>query len=281
MPNLAIVGHGKMGRLIEQLAPQYGFTVRATLNTSNNAGGIGLTREAFEGIDVAIEFSNPTAAITNLPRLAGLGIPTVTGTTGWFHELPTAQAAFEARGSALVWSANFSIGLYRFRQIVAAAARAFAAENDYEAWGWEIHHSAKRDAPSGTLLALAEQMKVSGYSRPVNLSSSRAGAHPGTHEIGFDSAADSITIRHTARSREGFARGALRAAHWIIGKRGVFEFKDIVDQLDSIQPQRRAFSAGAGSAPTPSSAPDCHSACPEPRRERSEESALKHGLNAN
>ena len=229
---LVIVGRGKMGRLIEQLAPEYGFDVRLTLNSVTNAHGAGICRESLQGVDAAVEFSAPSAAIQNIRQLAELGIPVVAGTTGWFQQLPCVREAVEASGGALVWSPNFSVGVYRFRQIIAQAASAFAAEAEYEAWGWEIHHSAKRDAPSGTLLAVADEMKQAGFHRAINLSATRAGAHPGTHEIGFDSSSDTITIRHTARSREGFARGALRAARWIVGKTGVFEFREIVNELD-------------------------------------------------
>ena len=111
------------------------------------------------------------------------------------------------------------------------AAALFAKHGEYEAWGWEIHHSAKKDAPSGTLHELARQMRAAGYDRTVNLTANRAGAHPGTHEIGFDSLSDTITLRHTARSREGFARGALHAARWIVGKKGFFEFREILGEL--------------------------------------------------
>jgi 4-hydroxy-tetrahydrodipicolinate reductase len=228
---LAIVGHGKMGRLIEQLAPEYGFDVRLALNSAANAHGAGLTRETLRGVDAAVEFSTPSAAVQNIRQLAALGIPVVTGTTGWLQELACVRDAVQSSGSALVWSPNFSVGVYRFRQIIAQAARAFAAEHEYQAWGWEIHHAAKRDAPSGTLLAVADEMKQAGFDRAIDLSASRAGANPGTHEIGFDSSADTITIRHAARSREGFARGALRAARWILGKSGVFEFREIVNEL--------------------------------------------------
>ncbi len=205
MRGLAIIGHGKMGRLIEQLAPEYDFDVRLALNSGTNACGAGITRENLRGV--------------------------VAGTTGWFQELGCVREAVQSSGGALVWSPNFSVGVYRFRQIIAQAANAFAAEGEYQAWGWEIHHAAKRDAPSGTLLAVAEEMKQAGFDRDISLSASRAGAHPGTHEIGFDSSSDTITIRHTARSREGFARGALRAARWILGKSGVFEFREIVNEL--------------------------------------------------
>jgi 4-hydroxy-tetrahydrodipicolinate reductase len=117
-------------------------------------------------------------------------------------------------------------------ETVARAAALFAKHPEYEAWGWEIHHSAKKDAPSGTLKKLSEEMRAAGYARPVSLSSNRAGAVPGTHEIGFDSAADTITLRHTARSREGFARGALQAARWIVGKKGFYEFREILGELN-------------------------------------------------
>jgi 4-hydroxy-tetrahydrodipicolinate reductase len=104
----------------------------------------------------------------------------------------------------------------------------FASDADYEAWAWEVHHSAKKDAPSGTLLNLVQAMNAAGYSRSINQSANRAGANPGTHEIGFDSAADTITLRHTARNREGFARGALKAAQWILGKKGAYEFSEVL-----------------------------------------------------
>lgn len=228
---LAIVGYGKMGRLIEQLAPEYDFDVRLALNSGTNTCGSRLTRENLRGVDAAVEFSTPSAATQNIRQLAALGVPVVAGTTGWLQELASVREAVQSSGGALVWSPNFSVGVYRFRQIIAQAAKAFAAEDEYQAWGWEIHHAAKRDAPSGTLLAVAEEMKGAGFDRAINLTANRAGAHPGTHEIGFDSSSDTITIRHTARSREGFARGALRATRWIMGKKGVFEFREIVNEL--------------------------------------------------
>jgi len=230
---VAIVGYGKMGRLIEECAPEYGFEVRATFNSQNNAGGRGLTREALRGVDVALEFSTPTAAAGNIAGLAAAGVNAIVGTTGWIDQLAPAREAVTQHGTGLVWAANFSIGVNLFMQTVAHAASLFAKRSEYEAWGWEIHHSAKKDAPSGTLAALAGVMHASGYDRPISLSASRAGAHPGTHEIGFDSAADTITLRHTTRSREGFARGALCAARWVIGKKGVFEFREILAELSA------------------------------------------------
>ncbi|HWZ23637.1 MAG TPA: dihydrodipicolinate reductase C-terminal domain-containing protein [Verrucomicrobiae bacterium] len=228
---LAIVGYGKMGRLIEELGPEYGFDVRAKFDSQNNLRGAGLTRAALNGVDVAVEFSTPSTAAENILQLATAGVCAAVGTTGWTEHLPAARQAVAQNGTGLVWAPNFSVGVNLFIQAVAQTAALFAKQQEYEAWGWEIHHSAKKDAPSGTLRKLAEEMFASGYERSVNLSANRAGAHPGTHEIGFDSLADTITLRHTARSREGFARGALRAARWVAGKKGWFEFREILGEL--------------------------------------------------
>lgn len=228
---LAIVGYGKMGKLIERLAPDYGFEVRARFGGHNNGHGQGLSHETLRGVDVAVEFTTPEAAPENIRRLAVLGVNGVVGTTGWLEHLPAAREAVVQAKTGLVWAANFSVGVNLFIQTVVHAAALFAKHPEYEAWGWEIHHSAKKDAPSGTLKKLAEEMRSAGYARPVSLSSNRAGAIPGTHEIGFDSVADTITLQHTARSREGFARGALQAARWVAGKKGFFEFKEILGEL--------------------------------------------------
>jgi len=225
---LAIVGYGKMGRLIDQLAPEYGFEVTLKLDEFNNSNFEGITRKNFLGVDVAIEFSIPSAVAENVERIAALGVPLVVGTTGWLAAMDRVKAAVERHGIGLVWSPNYSVGVNVFFRLAAEAARLLAQHPDYAAWGWEIHHSAKKDAPSGTLLKLMDEMRRAGWTRPVNTASNRAGAHPGTHEIGFDSAADTITLRHMARSREGFARGALKAAQWVVGKKGFFEFSEVL-----------------------------------------------------
>ncbi len=225
---LAIVGYGKMGRLVEQLAPDAGFEVRARFSRSNSAT---FSRESLNGATVAIEFTTPAVAPGNLRCLAALGVNTVCGTTGWYELLPEIRQSIAGASTALVWGANFSIGMNLFAEMVANAAALFSQHSEYEAWGWEIHHSAKKDALSGTLKKLAEEMRTAGYSGSLTLSSNRAGAHTGTHEIGFDSPADTITLRHTSRNREGFARGALQAARWIAGKKGVFEFRQILADL--------------------------------------------------
>ena len=225
---LAIVGYGKMGRLIEQLAPEYGFAVALKLDEFNNANFEGLTAENFRGIDAAIDFSIPAAVRRNVEGIAALGVNIVIGTTGWLEHADAVKRAVEENGIGLVWSPNYSIGVNAFFRLVSEAARLLEKQPEYGAWAWEIHHSTKKDAPSGTLLKLVEEMRKAGYARAIDTASNRAGAHPGTHEIGFDSSADTITLRHTARSREGFARGALQAARWVVGKKGFHEFAEIV-----------------------------------------------------
>jgi len=220
MPNLAIVGYGKMGRLIDQLAPEYGFTVTARMDIGRE--------EPLDGADVAVEFSVPSSVAGNVAKVAALRIPIVVGTTGWSDQIPEVKSIISKHDSALVWSPNFSIGVNVFTRLVSEAARMLKNEKEYGAWAWEIHHITKKDAPSGTLIQLVDKMKAAGYERNIDVSSNRAGAHPGTHEIGFDSAADTIILRHAARSREGFARGALKAAQWIIGRKGFYEFSDVL-----------------------------------------------------
>jgi 4-hydroxy-tetrahydrodipicolinate reductase len=218
---LAIVGYGKMGRMVEQLAPEYGFAVHSKVDIDGDLNSA-------KGADVAIEFTNPGAVAKNVEILCRLGVPVVVGTTGWLNEMDRVREGVEKHNGALVWSPNFSVGVNVFFRLVRECARLLENEPQYGIWAWEIHHHTKKDTPSGTLLKLVEEMKTAGYSRPIDVSSNRAGAHPGTHEVGFDSAADTITLRHTARSREGFARGALKAAQWLPGKRGIHKFEDIL-----------------------------------------------------
>ena len=216
MPDLALIGYGKMGRMIDHLASEYNFKVTARVDIDRD--------EPLDNADVAIEFSTPSAVLDNIKKLAARGIPAVVGTTGWLDHLDEARRIVADHDTALIWSPNFSIGVNVFQRAVAETARRLKDEKEYGAWAWEIHHITKKDAPSGTLLKLVETMKAAGYEREISVASNRAGAHPGTHEIGFDSAADTITLRHTARSREGFARGALKAAQWIVGRKGFYEF---------------------------------------------------------
>lgn len=222
---LALIGYGKMGRMLGQLAPEYGFTLHACVDLNDDIAAV-------KGADAAIEFTTPEAALGNIEKLAAMKVPTVVGTTGWLNHMDRVRAVVEQNGTALVWSPNFSVGVNVFFRLVREASRLLADEPEYGAWAWEIHHDTKKDAPSGTLIKLVDEMKAAGYKRNIDVSSNRAGRHPGTHDIGFDSAADTITLRHAARSREGFARGALKAAQWLVenqnSKHGVFEFSDVL-----------------------------------------------------
>ena len=161
-----------MGKLIEQLAPEYGFIVHARVD-------VGYNPDLLKGSDVAIEFSTPPAALGNIETLAALGIPTVVGTTGWLEHMDRVRNAVAKGGAGLVWAANFSIGVNVFLRAVHETARLLANEPAYGSWAWEIHHSTKKDAPSGTLLALVDEMKAAGYQRVIDTSSNRAGSHPG------------------------------------------------------------------------------------------------------
>lgn len=225
---VALVGYGKMGKAIEKLVPEAGASVALILDEHNNAEGAGITAEAFAEVDVAIEFTAPHIAPGNLRRLAEAGVPTVTGTTGWYDALDEVAGWYAARGGSLVWSPNFSIGVNLFGRLVAEAAHLFAAHPGYGCWAWEMHHDQKKDAPSGTLKSLVETMRVAGYPHAIDVSSTRAGKAPGTHEIGFDSQDDTVELRHTARSRDGFAGGALHAAKLLLERPGVHRFTDLL-----------------------------------------------------
>ena len=231
MSRLALAGYGRMGRLVEQLAPSHGFEVALRLDGGSNSGGAGITPESFQGIDAAIDFSSAAAVPLNVEKIAPLGVPLVVGTTGWGSELPRVRETVERHGAGLLYGANFSVGVQVFYRLAEAAARLLAAETAYDAWAYEIHHKMKQDAPSGTLLQLRKGMEAAGYGRPIDVASNRAGAIPGTHQIGFDSEADTILLEHRARSRAGFAHGALRAARWLIGRRGCYEFSQVWEEI--------------------------------------------------
>ena len=227
---LALVGYGKMGHILDQLAPEMGCAVALKLDEFNNANGSGLTAENFRDVDVAIDFSIPSVVAGNAVRLAELKVNTVVGTTGWRGEMERVERAVEQAGTGFVHGANFSIGVNAFYGIVSAAAKLFQQAEEYDAAAWEAHHKMKKDAPSGTMLRLLDVMREAGFDRPIDVAHNRVGYVPGTHQISFDSEADTIELRHTARSRVGFARGALRAARWIHGRKGFYEFSAIWEQ---------------------------------------------------
>ena len=225
---IAIVGYGRMGRAVEALAAEHGCEVVARLDVDDNRNGEGIDSPALDGAEVAVEFSLADAVATNVTRLAARGIDVVVGTTGWDAQVAEVRRAAEAAGIGVVHAANFSPGVNLFLASVERAAALFAPRDDFGAWIHEAHHAAKRDAPSGTALALESAMRGAGYTAEIDVASTRAGKMPGTHTVGFDGVFDTITLTHTARDRATFARGALEAARWVRGRRGWFTMRDVL-----------------------------------------------------
>jgi 4-hydroxy-tetrahydrodipicolinate reductase len=225
---IAIVGYGKMGRMIERIAVSREHEVIARFDVDNNRGGEGLTAENLKGVEAAIEFSTPETAVENLSRLIELRIPVVAGATGWYAHLDEIKKLAADHRSPLVFSSNFSIGMNLFFRIAREASALFASHDQYDPFLVEAHHKFKKDAPSGTALVIAKLMRESYGDRAPEAVAVRAGHIPGTHEVGFDSEADTITLTHTARSREGFAAGAVLAAEKIVDKQGVYEFSELL-----------------------------------------------------
>ncbi len=225
---ILLVGHGKMGRLVEALAPEFGFDVAGAIDPQSPMHGGGPHAERWRGVDVAVDFSTPDVVALNAPVLARRGIHLVIGTTGWQKDEPAVREAVGHGGIGAVVAPNFSTGVVLFEAIAGRAAALFAAQSDFGAFVHEAHHAAKKDAPSGTALLLKQTMERAGFARPIDVSSTRAGFIPGTHTIGFDGPAETITLAHAARDRTGFARGALTAAKWVVGKRGWFTMKDVL-----------------------------------------------------
>ena len=232
---LALIGHGAMGRLVESLAKEAGHEVSAVVASRASAPGVEELAESLRGHDAAIDFTSADAVPSNVEACVRAGVPLVEGTTGWKAREEEVRRAVERGGGALIYGANFSVGVNLFYRVVARAAELFSAF-DYEPFIEVAHHSRKRDAPSGTALRLRE-LVAARTTREVSVASTRAGHIPGTHRVGFDGAADQILLTHTARSREGFAAGALVAARWIQGRSGVYEFSETLDEiLNSRQP---------------------------------------------
>jgi 4-hydroxy-tetrahydrodipicolinate reductase len=182
------------------------------------------------GADVAIDFSAGEAARENVAACLAAGVPLVEGATGWQNRLAEIREMVETQGGAMVYGANFSIGVNLFYRLVSHATELFAKVEGYEPFIEEAHHARKKDAPSGTALKLQE-IVAQGFPQGFSVASTRAGHIPGTHRAGFDAAADTITLTHTARNREGFAAGALLAAGWIIGRQGFYEFPEVIDEI--------------------------------------------------
>jgi 4-hydroxy-tetrahydrodipicolinate reductase len=223
-----LVGYGKMGRLVGELAQEYDCTVAGIVDPVSTSHTAGIDDPRWQDVDVAIDFTSPDAVMTNVPALARRGINVVLGTTGWQAREGELRSIVEGAGTGIVAAPNFSTGVVLFEALVARAAALFAGQPDYGAWLYEAHHAMKKDAPSGTAITLKRTMERAGYDRPIDVAASRAGFIPGTHTIGFDGPSESITLTHTARDRGAFARGALTAAQWVKGRHGWFTMQDVL-----------------------------------------------------
>ena len=218
-PKLLLVGYGKMGRLVDQMAGEQGIEV---------AGRVDLDGQGWTDADVAVDFTTADALLANFPRYVERRLNVVIGTTGWGPHESKLRAEAGQAGLGVVAAANFSIGVNLFEMLVREAARLMQAHDQYGAWIHEAHHAAKRDAPSGTAFVLRSAMTDAGYRRSIDMSSTRAGMIPGIHTVGFDGPSDTIELTHTARDRRGFAGGALLAARWIHGRRGWYSMADVL-----------------------------------------------------
>ncbi len=227
---IALIGYGAMGKLIETSAKNKNHEIAAIIDESDANLAAEKLAEKLKGVDAAIDFSIAEAVKRNVEACLIANVPLVEGTTGWNAEKESIKNLVEEKNGAFVFGANFSIGVNLFYRIADFASELFSRFEDYEAFIEEQHHSRKRDAPSGTALKLKE-IVAANVKKDFSVSATRAGQIPGTHRVGFDGAADQILLEHAARSREGFASGAILAAEWIVGKKGFYEFMDVMDEI--------------------------------------------------
>ena len=225
---IVIVGSGRMGRTVAALAEQRGHAIHRVIGSKENPEGRALMPAALAGADVAIEFTRPDVAPANLERLIEAGLPTVTGTTGWTADLPRIAELARQRGSALLHAANFSVGVHLFLRAALDLGRRLAGHPEFDAFILEEHHAAKLDTPSGTARLLQDGLRQNDPSRSFPITSVRAGAIPGTHVVTYDGPYEAVSLSHVARSRDGFAAGALAAAEWLPAHPGVHRFEDML-----------------------------------------------------
>jgi 4-hydroxy-tetrahydrodipicolinate reductase len=225
---IAVIGDGKMGQAIRELAQAKGWKVAALIGERESAGGGGITRTTLGNAEVALEFTEPKAAVANITAALRAGVPVVAGTTGWYDQLPTVTKVANEAGTALLWSPNFSLGVNVLIELARYAGTLMQPLKEFDAHIVETHHSKKKDAPSGTAAAVA-RAGSEGLKRPIPITSVRTGSVPGTHELIFDGLYEQLSLSHVARDRRVFAEGALAAADWLVGKRGVFTMRDVLN----------------------------------------------------
>ncbi len=233
---IALIGYGKMGKAIEEIALKQGHTIPLIIDHHNTDQ---LTPENLRSIDVAIEFTGAESALKNIKQCVDAGVPVVSGSTGWLEQFHEAEAYCKENNGTFLYASNFSIGVNIFFEINSRLASLMAAHKEYDVSVKEIHHTQKKDVPSGTAISLTEQIieqipdktnwsLTNGNADSITIHSERIDPAPGTHHVKYESAIDDIEIIHTAHSRKGFASGALAAAHFLTDKKGIFTMKDVL-----------------------------------------------------
>jgi 4-hydroxy-tetrahydrodipicolinate reductase len=226
--SIAIIGDGKMGQAIRQLAIERGWRVTAVVGERESADGVGISRLSLGEPDVAVEFTQPSAAVANVMGCLRERVPIVVGTTGWYESLSDVTRVASETGTPLLWSPNFSLGVNVLIELSRYAAKLMSTLEDFDAHIVETHHSRKKDAPSGTAIAIAKAA-ADALDRPIPTTSVRTGSVPGTHEVIFDGVFEQLSLVHVARDRRVFAEGALKAADWLVGRTGVFTMRDVLE----------------------------------------------------
>ena len=244
--NIAIIGYGKMGHEIEKAAEDKGISTITIDHNAENANYREINEESMKDVDVCVDFTHPGSVVGNIQKAAKLGKNIVVGTTGWYDNMDKVRDIVKKAGIGLIWSGNFSIGVNAYFKIIENAAKIMNKFNDYDVFVHEFHHNQKADSPSGTAVMLGKiitanmerknkvvtgELKRKIEPNELHISSTRAGSIPGTHIVGFDSAADTIELKHTARGRQGFAIGAIMAAEWINGKKGFYDINDLMKEI--------------------------------------------------
>ena len=230
--SVAVIGDGKMGQAIRQLALDKGWKVTAVLGERENVGGAGITARSLGNPQVAVEFTQPDAAVGNIIACLKAGVPIVVGTTGWYQSLPEVTRVAKESSTGLLWAPNFSLGVNVLIELARYAGTMMRSLEGFDAHIVETHHAAKKDAPSGTAMAMGKAASDA-LDRPIPTTSVRTGSVPGTHELIFDGAFEQLSLTHVARDRRVFAEGALKAADWLIGKKGVFTMRDVLELAPS------------------------------------------------
>ncbi len=225
---VAIIGDGKMGQAIRQLALEKGWTVTTVVGERESARGSGINATTLGKAEIAVEFTQPDAAVANITASLRAGVPIVVGTTGWYDALPEVTRIAKETGSGLLWSPNFSLGVNVLIELARYAGTLMRPLEGFDAHIVETHHTRKKDAPSGTAIAIGKAASDT-LDRPIPTTSVRVGSVPGTHELIFDGMFEQLSLTHLARDRRVFAEGALQAADWLIGKKGVFTMRDVLN----------------------------------------------------